>query len=59
MARRCSRSLDERVRAFLDFDIEYQGVRDARWFVCSAWQDRSARLYAAAGEVAAALAGDR
>ncbi len=56
---RAQEILDERVRAFLDFDIEYQGTRDSRWFVCSGWQDRSARLYAVAAEVAKAVRAGR
>jgi hypothetical protein len=55
LARRAQDILDERVRAFLDFDIAYQGTRDARWYVCSQWQARSARLYAVAAEAARAL----
>jgi glycosyl hydrolase family 123 len=53
LARRAQDILDERVRAFLDFDIEYKGIRDSRWFVSSDWQGRSARLYAVAAEAAA------
>ncbi len=58
LATRVQEMLDRRVRVSLDFDIRHQGIRDARYYVCSGWQERSRALYAAAAEVAGKLGGE-
>lgn len=58
LAGRAQAILDERVRAYIAFDIGYTGRCDTTWYLGSDWQERSARLYAVAAEVAAGVKGE-
>jgi len=55
LATRAQDILDERVRIILDMSLSYQGRKDAQYYICSGWQERSEQLYAIAAEVAKAL----
>lgn len=58
VATRLQDLLDERVRDYLRAAGAYSvGNEDWIWFASSGWQKRTARLYAAAGEVARLLVG--
>jgi len=55
LARRCRALLDERVRDIMRA-VGHKGNGDWLWYVSTSWRARSAALYAAAADVARALA---